>query len=132
MDGIGTENSDIIMLASTNRADMLDKGNLLRGNDKTINISRLSPKLLWTYRIVENWGITMAPIVLRLTSWKTHPHTIWNSHFLPLKTKITLLYCKCDRVNQNKRNSQTICEKVKFDKDLNWLGMSFSWCQSQR
>ena len=33
MDGIGTENSDIIMLASTNRADMLDKGNLLRGND---------------------------------------------------------------------------------------------------
>ena len=46
MDGIGTENSDIIMLASTNRADMLDKGNLLRGNDKTINISRISPKLL--------------------------------------------------------------------------------------
>ena len=33
MDGIGTENSDIIMLASTNRADMLDKGNLLKGND---------------------------------------------------------------------------------------------------
>ena len=26
---------------------------------------------------------------------------------------------KCDRVNQNKRNNQKICEKVKFDKDLN-------------
>ena len=30
------------------------------------------------------------------------------------------------RVNQNKRNNQKICEKVKFDKDLNRLGMSFS------
>ena len=37
MDGIGTENSDIIMLASTNRADMLDKGNLLRGNDNFLS-----------------------------------------------------------------------------------------------
>ena len=36
------------------------------------------------------------------------------------------------RVNQNKRNNQNHCEKVKFDKDLNWLGMSFSWYQSQR
>ena len=36
------------------------------------------------------------------------------------------------RVNQNKRNNQNNCEKVKFDKDLNWLGMSFSWYQSQR
>ena len=39
---------------------------------------------------------------------------------------------KCDRVNQNKRNNQKICEKVKFDKDLNWLGTSFSWYQSQK
>ena len=36
------------------------------------------------------------------------------------------------RVNQNKRNNQNNCEKVKFDKDLNWLGMSFSWYQSQK
>ena len=36
MDGIGTENSDIIMLASTNRADMLDKGNLLREMTTTV------------------------------------------------------------------------------------------------
>ena len=49
--------------------------------------------------------------------------------FATVKTKITLLFCwtnstlssasKCDRVNQNKRNNQNICEKVKFDKDLN-------------
>ena len=49
--------------------------------------------------------------------------------FATVKTKITLLVCwthstlssasKCDRVNQNKRNNQKICEKVKFDKDLN-------------
>ena len=61
--------------------------------------------------------------------------------FATVKTKITLLFCwthstlssasKCDRVNQNKRNNQKICEKVKLDKDLNWLGMSFSWYQTQ-
>ena len=49
--------------------------------------------------------------------------------YATVKTKITLLFCrthstlslasKCDRVNQNKRNDQKICEKVKFDKDLN-------------
>ena len=49
--------------------------------------------------------------------------------FATVKTKITLLFCwahstlssasKCDRVNQNKRKKQKICEKVKFDKDLN-------------
>ena len=47
MDGIGTENSDIIMLASTNRADMLDKGNLLRGNDNYhIVVSRSMSRLV--------------------------------------------------------------------------------------
>ena len=49
--------------------------------------------------------------------------------FATVKTKITLLFCwthstlssasECDRVSQNKRNKQKICEKVKFDKDLN-------------
>jgi hypothetical protein len=49
--------------------------------------------------------------------------------FATVKTKITLLFCwthstlssasKCDIVNQNKRSNQKICEKVKFDKDLN-------------
>jgi len=39
MDGIGTENSDIIMLASTNRADMLDKALLRPGRfDRQIPI----------------------------------------------------------------------------------------------
>ena len=62
--------------------------------------------------------------------------------FATVKTKITLLFCwthstlssasKCDRENQNKRKNQKNCEKVKFDKDSNWLGMSFSWYQSQK
>ena len=34
-----------------------------------VNVSRMSPKLLRTYpHIVENLGITMAPLFLRLTS----------------------------------------------------------------
>ena len=55
------------------------------------------------------------------------------TYFATVKTKITLFFCwtkgrthntlrsasKCDRLNQNKRNNQKICEKVKFDKDLN-------------
>ena len=37
------------------------------------------------------------------------------------------------RVNQNKRNNQKICEKVKLiDKDWNWFGRTFSWYQSQK
>ena len=62
--------------------------------------------------------------------------------FTTVKTKITLLFCwthsplnsasKCDRVNQNQRNNQKICEKVKYDQDLNSLGTSFSWYQSQK
>ena len=36
------------------------------------------------------------------------------------------------RVNQNKRNNQKICENVMFDKDLDWLGRTFSWYQSQK
>ena len=65
-----------------------------------------------------------------------------STFFATVKTKMTLLFCwthstlsstsKCDRENQNKRNNQNFCEKVKFDKDLNWLGMSFSWYQSQK
>ena len=58
-----------------------------------------------------------SPLNLKFTSFAT------------VKTKITLPFCwthstlssasNCDRVNQNKRNNQTICEKVMFDKDLN-------------
>ena len=34
-----------------------------------VNVSRMSPKLLRTLpHIVENWGITMAPLFLRFTS----------------------------------------------------------------
>ena len=34
-----------------------------------VNFSRMSPKLVQTYpHIVENWGITMAPLILRLIS----------------------------------------------------------------
>ena len=39
-----------------------------------VNFSPMSPKLLCTYpHIVENWGITMAPLFLRLISSKSHP-----------------------------------------------------------
>ena len=43
--------------------------------------------------------------------------------FASVKTKITLLFCWTQlsfRVNQNKRTNKKICEKVKFDKDLDW------------
>ena len=82
----------------------------------------------------------MASLFLRLTSdimKNSSPLNLKFLFFATVKTKITLLFCwtnstlssacKCDRVNQNKRNNQNFCEKVKFDKDLNWLGMSFSW-----
>ena len=42
-----------------------------------VNFSRMSPKLVRTYPlIVENQGITMAPVILRLISWKSHPQSI--------------------------------------------------------
>ena len=82
--------------------------------------------IIFEFDIMKN----LSPLNLKLTFFAT------------VKTKITLLFCwthstvssasKCDRVNQNKRNNQKICEKVKFDKDLNWLGTSFSWYQSQK
>ena len=59
----------------------------------------------------------------------TSPLSLKFTFFATVKTKITLLFCwthntlssafKCDRVNQNERNNQKICEKVKFDKGLN-------------
>ena len=43
----------------------------------TVNFLCLSPKLVWTYpSIVENWGITLAPLLLRLISWKSLPQSI--------------------------------------------------------
>ena len=83
----------------------------------------------------------------RIISWNFNPTMGWN--FKPTmgwnfkkfiihwncktnKRKSRRNKLKCDRVNQNKRNNQKICEKVKFDKDINWLGTSFSWYQSQK
>ena len=85
----------------------------------------MSPKLVQTYpRIVENWGITMAPLFLRLISWKSLPQSIWNSHF-----------CHCQNQNDTFSLVQSAdalrSEKVKFDKHFNWLGKTFSWYQSQ-
>ena len=43
----------------------------------TVNVSWMSLKLLQTQpHTVENRGIAMAPLFLRLTSLKTHPHSI--------------------------------------------------------
>ena len=42
-----------------------------------VNVSRISQKLVLTQpHTVENRGISMAPLVLRLISWKTHPQSI--------------------------------------------------------
>ena len=42
-----------------------------------VNFSHMSPKLVRTWpHIVENRRITMAPLFLRLISWKTHPQSI--------------------------------------------------------
>ena len=42
-----------------------------------VNVSRISQKLVLTKpHTVENRGISMAPSVLRLISWKTHPQSI--------------------------------------------------------
>ena len=47
----------------------------------------------------------------------------WKFTFVPLsKPKIIFFW---SNVNKNKPNSQNICEKVKFDKDFNWLRMTF-------
>ena len=43
----------------------------------SVNFSRMSPKLVRTYpRIVENRRITMAPLFLRLISWKSLPQSM--------------------------------------------------------
>ena len=97
--------------------------------------------ILTTYR--RKPGDYNGTIIFEIDIMKnSSPHNLKFTFFATIKTKITLLFCwthstlssasKCDRVNQNKRNNQKICEKVKFDKDLNWLGTSFSWYQSQK
>ena len=74
-----------------------------------------------------------SPLILKFT-FCTNEH--WTTD------KITILFCwthstlslasKSVTVNQNKRNNQKICVKVKFDKDLDWMGMSFSIFQFQK
>ena len=68
-------------------------------------------------------------------------HYFWdwiqNSHFCDCQKQnvtsfLVLLLSVTFSVNKNKPNSQSICEKVKFDKDFNWLGRTFSWYQSQK
>ena len=55
-------------------------------------------------------------------------------NFATVKTKITLFFLLDSqhsqlsfRVNQNKRNNQNFCEKVKFDKDLKWWFWWHTW-----
>ena len=68
-------------------------------------------------------------------------HYFWNCYckevipnqlkiFATVKTKHYLFF-RYD-VNKNKGNGQNICEKVKFDKDFNWLGMTFLQYKSQK
>ena len=47
------------------------------GVSTLVNVSRMSPKLVRTWpHIVENRGITMAPLFLRLISWKSLTQSI--------------------------------------------------------
>ena len=79
----------------------------------SITYSRKLGTIMFEFDIMKN----LSPLNLKFTLFDT------------VKTKILLLFCwthnslssasKCDRVNQNKRNNQKICEKVKFNKDLN-------------
>ena len=91
-----------------------------------VNFSPTSPKIGRTYpHPVENRRITTASLFFEI-NLKIHI-------FATVKTKMSLLLW-CNQlmlsvtfsVNKNKPNNQKICEKVKFDKDLNWLGTSFS------
>ena len=147
----------------------------------------MSPKLVRNYpHVVENRGITMAPLFLISISWKSPPQSIkifvkldfftnvlvdwfvfvytesyweqqlsapekkWHFGFQSGKNvnlKFTLFAMSKPkqqffsagltalsaqlRVNQNKRNNQNNCEKVKLDKDFKWLGKTFSLNQSQ-
>ena len=71
-------------------------------------------------------GIIISKIYIMKNS---SPLNLKFTFFATVTTKITLLFSwthstlsstsKCDKVNQNKRNNQKICEKVNFDEDLN-------------
>ena len=77
--------------------------------------------------IVENRGITMLPLFLRLISWKGPPHPIKNFVKLDFFTYVLVVLFVSDTE-----------EKCYFCFDggkvwiLNWVGRTFSWYQSQK
>ena len=101
--------------------------------DTTVNVSRVSPKLSRTFTTYSRKpGDYNGTIIFEIAIMKnSSPLNLKFKFLATVKTKITHLFCwthstlsspsKCDGVNQNIRNNQKVCDKVKFDKDLNWL-----------
>ena len=94
-----------------------------------VNFSPMSPKIGRTYsRKLENHN----GIIIYWYQFK-------NSHFCHCKNQnVTSFLCNqlllllTFSVNKSKPNSQSICQKDKFDKDFDWLGRTLSWYQFQR
>ena len=85
------------------------------------------PKLLLTYiRREETQKITMVPLhIFEITIMKKSSPINSNSHFCHCQNQSATSFLKqlavisvTSSVNKNKPNNQSICEKVKFDKDF--------------
>jgi hypothetical protein len=108
-----------------------------------VNVSPMSPKLVHTYPYkVENWGITMAPLFLRLISWKSPPQSIKIFVKLDFFTNalvvwlfglffITLEVSESNSWLHQKRSNILVLSVAKMW-ILNWSGRTFSWHQSQK
>ena len=102
-----------------------------------VNFWLMSPKLVRTYpHIVENWGITMAPLILRLISWKVLPNQLKIHIFASVKTNQHVtsfleqsavqhsnFQCKQKQTKRPKHLWKTIL--------IDWGGL-FSFYQSQK
>ena len=79
----------------------------------------------------------MSPLFLRLTSWKLIPAQFKFTFFATVKTKIKLVFCwthgtfsSASVVIKTKETTKKFVKKSILN--LNWLGRTFSWYQSQK
>ena len=102
-----------------------------------VNFSPMSPKLVRT--IVENQGITMAPLFLRLITWKSPPQSI--KIFVKLDSFINVLvvwfvfvYTEIywDNSWLHQKWSYVLVLTVAKVWILDWLERTFSWYQPQK
>ena len=101
-----------------------------------VNFSPISLKLIRTYHhIVENWEITMAPLFLRLISWKSPPQSIKILVKLDFFTNALGILCAFVFTESNWEQQLIAPEKSGILIDmwiLNDLGRTFSWYHSQK